>query len=126
MRVDGRARACMYPGLGGGWSPRVQGLRSGDEQQPDIVLRRTDTPSPRGANQQLNARRALGGQHVIDVGFPVSDADKARLRTTIVGIADRLQAPEPFLTFFLGDGQLLAPGAFADIVGVPCPDLLRQ
>src|SRR5262245_27473964 len=93
---------------------------------PDRVLRRTNTPIPRGAKQQLNARWALGGQHVIDVGFAVPSADKARLRTTRVGIADSFQAPEPLLTFLLGDGQLLAPGAFAHIVGIPCPDLLRQ
>jgi site-specific DNA recombinase len=98
------------------------GLNSG----PEIVLRRTDTPIPRGAHQQLNARRALGSQHVIDVGFAVPYAAQARLRTTSVGMADSLQAPEPFLTFFLGDGQRLAPGAFAHIVGLPCPDLLRQ
>ena len=37
-----------------------------------------------------------------------------------------VETVEPFLTFFLADGQLLAPGAFAHVVGIPGPDLLGQ
>ncbi len=32
----------------------------------------------------------------------------------------------PLLTFFLADGELLAPGSFPNVSRVPGPDLLRQ
>src|SRR5262249_288976 len=93
---------------------------------PARVLRRTDTAIPRGAKHQLNARWPLGGQPVREGGLPAPAADNERLRTTMAGFAARLQAPEPLVTFFLRDRPLLAPGACAPLVGIPCPDLLRQ
>jgi hypothetical protein len=41
-----------------------------------------------------------------------------------MGTGHGVETVEPLLTFFLADGELLAPGALAHVVGVTSPDLL--
>ena len=58
---------------------------------PHIALGRTHTAVPRGPHQQLDARRTLGRQQVVDIGFTVANADKAGLGTPLVRAAHRLK-----------------------------------
>jgi hypothetical protein len=87
-------------------------------------LRRVDTAIPRGANQQLDAPRAGSREDVIDIGFPIANADQVGRGTAVTRGGDGVEAVEPLLTFLLADRELLAPGAFADVVWIPRPDLL--
>jgi hypothetical protein len=96
----------------------------GHHRVPHIALRRVDTAIPRGANQQIDAQRAGSRKDVIDIGFPIADADQVGRGTAVTRGEDGVEAVEPLLTFLLADRELLAPGAFADVVWVPRPDLL--
>jgi hypothetical protein len=100
------------------------GLRR--DRVPHLPLRRVDTAIPGGANQQIDARGAGSRQDVIDIGFPIADADQVGRGTSVARRVDGVKTVEPLLTLFLADGQLLASGAFANIVRVPGPDLLGQ
>ena len=93
---------------------------------PHIALGRLHTPVPRRPDHQLDALRTRGRQQVVDISFPVTNADKARLGTPVLRLAHRRQTGEPFLAFFLADRQLLAPGALAHVGGVTGPHLLGQ
>jgi hypothetical protein len=96
----------------------------GHNRVPHIALRRINTAIPRGANQQIDAHRAGSRQDVIDIGFPIADADQVGRGTVVTRGVDGVETGEPLLTFLLADGELLAPGTFADVVRVPRPDLL--
>src|SRR6266852_9846431 len=98
----------------------------GLDRVPYLPLWRLDTAIPRGANQQTHACRAWCRQDVVDIGFPITNADQAGRRTAVVRRADRIETVEPLLTLLLTDRQLLASCAFANIVRVPGPHLLRQ
>src|SRR5207249_4827091 len=65
-------------------------------------------------------------QDVIDIGFPIAHADHAGRGTAVACREDGVETVEPLLALLLADGQLLASGAFANIVRVPGPDLLCQ
>jgi hypothetical protein len=91
---------------------------------PHRALWRADTAVPRGAHQQIDAFRAPRRQHVVDIGFPIANAHQAGVGTAVPSGADGVETVEPLLTFLLADGELLAPGPFADVVRVPRPDLL--
>jgi site-specific DNA recombinase len=93
---------------------------------PDRALGATDTPVPRGAQQQIDARWAGSRQHVIDISFPIANAHQVDRGTAVTGGEHRVEAVEPLLTFLLADGQLLASGALAHVVGIPGPHLLGQ
>ena len=98
----------------------------GRDRVPHIPLRRVDTAIPRGANQQIDARRAGSRQDVIHIGFPIADADHVGRGTAVARGVDGVETVEPLLTFLLADGELLAPGPFPHVVRVPGPDLLGQ
>src|SRR5918992_1391831 len=91
---------------------------------PHVTLRRTDTAIPRGANQQVDTSWTLGGQHIVDIRFPVSNTNQSGAGTTLASGPNGIETVEPFLAFFLVNGPVLAPGAFADVVGVACPHQL--
>src|SRR5215470_7480814 len=93
---------------------------------PDIALGPLDTPVPRGPNQQIDPRRARSGQHVIDISFAVPDAHQPGRGTAVMGSVHGVETVEPCLTFFLADGELLAPRPFPHVGRVPGPNLLRQ
>jgi hypothetical protein len=42
-------------------------------------------------------------------------------RATVASAQNSVETVEPFLAFFLRDGQVLAPRAFANVVGIACP-----
>jgi len=96
----------------------------GHDRVPHIALRRVDTAIPRGTNQQIDALRAGSREDVIDIGFPIADADQVGRGTAVTRGVDGVETVEPLLTFLLADGELLAPGTFSDVVRVPRPDLL--
>jgi hypothetical protein len=98
----------------------------GCDRGPHIPLWRVDTAVPRGAYQEINACRAWRCQDVIDIGFPIADADQASGGTTVAGGVDGVETVEPLLTFLLADRELRAPGSFPHVVRVPRPDLLGQ
>ena len=93
---------------------------------PHIVLGPTDATVPRGANQQIDARWAGGCQHVIDISFTIANTHQASRGTAVTCGANGVETVEPLLTFLLADGQRLAPGALAHLVGITGPDLLGQ
>ena len=93
---------------------------------PHMALGGLHTPVPRCPDQQLDARWTRGRQQVVDISFPVPNADKAGLGTPVPGTTPRRQTAEPFLAFLLADGQLLAPGPLARVGRVTGPDLLGQ
>jgi hypothetical protein len=85
-----------------------------------------NTLLPRRPNQPLDTRWTRGRQQIIDLGFPLADADKAGLGTPVLGSTHRRQTGEPLLTFLLADGQLRAPSALAPVGRVTGPALLGQ
>src|SRR5437899_13046437 len=93
------------------------------DRVPYVALRRVDTAIPRGANQQIDAHRAGSREDVIDIGFPIADADQVRRGTAVTRGVDGVETGEPPLTLLLADGELLAPGAFSDAHGIPRPAL---
>src|SRR6266851_2488258 len=90
------------------------------------VLGPTDATVPRGANQQIDARWACGCQHVIDIRFTIANTHQASRGTAVPCGENGVETVEPLLTFLLADGELLAPGALAHLVGITGPDLLGQ
>ena len=93
---------------------------------PDKAFGPLDTPVPRGPNQQIDPRRARSGQHVIDIGFSVPDAHQPGRGTAVMGSVHGVETVEPFLPFFLADGELLAPRPFPQRPGPgPQPVALR-
>ena len=98
----------------------------GRDRVPHIALWCVDTAIPGGANQQLHACRTWRRQDVIDIGFPIADADQAGCGTAVARRLDGVKTVEPFLAFLLADREPLAPGPVPDVVRVPRPDLLGQ
>ena len=91
---------------------------------PHIALGHLHTAVPRSSHQEFDTCRTLSSQQVKDIGFTVANADKARWRTTIPSIENRLKTGEPFLAFLLTNGQLLAPLALANVIGITGPHVL--
>jgi hypothetical protein len=96
----------------------------GRDRSPHIPLWRVDTTIPRGPQQEIHACRAWRGQDIIDIGFPIADADQVGGGTAVARRVDGVKTVEPLLTFLLADGELLTPHPFPDVVRVPRPDLL--
>src|SRR5262249_28463532 len=88
---------------------------AGAAGSPHMALGCLHTPVPRRPDQQLDALWTRGRQQIVDIGFPITDADKAGLGTPVLSFTHRRQTGEPFLTFLLADGKWLAPGALAHV-----------
>jgi len=94
------------------------------DRGPHIPLWRVDTAIPGGAQQEIHAGRAWRGQDIIDIGFPIADADQVGRGTAVACGVDGVKTVEPLLTFLLANGELLAPCPFPEVIRVPRPDLL--
>ena len=62
-------------------------------------------------------------KQLIDIGFPVPDANEHCVGTSFLDLTDRLIAPEPFHALLLLNGQLLPAVPLPFILGVACPAL---
>ncbi len=81
---------------------------------------------PCGASQQIDAYGTGSRQDVIPISFSITDAEDVGGGTAGARGENSVETVAPLLPFLLADGELCAPGPFADVVRVPGPDLLRQ
>jgi hypothetical protein len=100
--------------------------RLGSDRGPHVALGVGHAAVPRRPDQQVDPGGALHGQEIVDIGFAVAHADKAGLGTGPPGSQDGLDARQPLLAFFLGNGPLLPRGPLADVVWVAGPHLLGE
>src|SRR5262249_57033743 len=71
----------------------------GRDRVPHIPLRRVDAAIPRGAYQQIDARRAGSHKDVIHIGFPTACAYHVGRGTAVARRVDGVETVEPLVTF---------------------------
>jgi hypothetical protein len=106
---------------------RGRGLdRRGGNRGPHVAFGVSHAAVPGRADQQVDPGQAVAlpaGRHI---GFPVTRADKARLRTRAVYCQDHLDTHQLLLAFLLGNRPLLAGDPLAAVLGSTGRPLLGE
>jgi hypothetical protein len=89
---------------------------------PQIFFRLWHAAVASRPDQQVQVQLLGLGEEIEDVGFPVGHTDQAHLGQFSLELRHRLQAGQPFLALFGGDGSTPAAMAFAKIFFGPFPD----
>src|SRR6266566_4338754 len=102
--------------------------RAGRHEIPQQNTGDFSTGGPVHAHQQSGTVRIAGRlqKQFEDIRFAISDTDQLRIRRCLLNFSYLAETTQPFLAFFLLDGQILAPFAFAFILRVSRPALSIQ
>lgn len=63
-------------------------------------------------------------EEVKDIGFPIGDIDQVQMGVFFLKLSGSIQAVEPLLTFFFGDGTLFTGLFFPKRFAGSFPDLM--